>query len=709
MIPTFFPVQQSGSTRRLQLPLLALALVALASGALTTAVAEPFEVLVRRSNRGIWLSGDSNSPAVWIDGRLRVYQSIAPENGSAGGVASYAEGPYVYSLRTKRPVSPDRALLDEYSPKAYGPWFEAVVPDESGNLWAYYHAEYVSEDLTKIHPRIGAQVSRDNGETWQDLGVILDTPPGTDEPNSYLGYGFSGGNGDFSAVLDPSGTYLYFFFTQYGRTAQTQGIATARLRWSDRDAPVGKVEKWHDGAWMQPGLGGEADSFLPNVGDAHGLQADFDFWWGPSIHWNTHLQRYVILLNRSNTGNFSAQGIAPNWYMSASDLEDPTTWDEPRPLVFPQGQEGGWYPQVIGTEPGETDRLAGRMARLFIGGNSDLEIHFLREGEEPLPTTLPANLPAEPSMPSMTVEAGGETASITISAGTTLTIVGRATDADGDIEDHWLELRNPAGLWSWEGWLTTPDWEGGLMGNGFGSTKSADFTFNETGTYLARTCAIDSFGVWVTAKEVTIQVVAGDAPPPPPDDTPPSEPPPPAPPTEPTPPPPAPPTEPAPPPPPEPTPTPPPAPEPPPEPTPAPPPPEPNPAPTEPNPPPPPPAPPPSSTPQLPQFRITVDGAEQDLDIAVGATLTITGEATDANGDMSDHWLEMQNPSGVWSWEGWLSTPAWEGGLQGNGSSSTKTATYTFAQPGVYLVRTTAIDSAGSWELSRTLVIRVRE
>ena len=42
----------------------------------------------------------------------------------------------------------------------------------------------------------------------------------------------------------------------------------------------------------------------------------------------------------------------------------------------------GWYPQVIGTAKGETDKLAGRTARLFMGGLSNLEIAFLKPGEK---------------------------------------------------------------------------------------------------------------------------------------------------------------------------------------------------------------------------------------------------------------------------------------------------------------------------------------
>ena len=43
----------------------------------------------------------------------------------------------------------------------------------------------------------------------------------------------------------------------------------------------------------------------------------------------------------------------------------------------------GWYPQVMGTDrvQRETDKLAGRVARLFVHGHSRWEARFLRAGE----------------------------------------------------------------------------------------------------------------------------------------------------------------------------------------------------------------------------------------------------------------------------------------------------------------------------------------
>jgi Putative Ig domain len=569
--------------------------------ALTTNAAVP-KVVITKAAQQIALDGDCNFPAVWINGQLRVYESPYPQNGYMGGVKSYRTGASVLALNTRVAVNPDRNVLGSYSPAAFGPWFESIVRDGDGTLWAYYHAEFPNSAQTKVHPRIGAQVSRDGGVTWKDLGVILDTPAGTDEYHSWLGYGFSGGNGDFSVLLDPNSQYLYFFFSEYGAPAAAQGVAVARMAWSDRTAPVGKVMKWSAGQWTEPGLGGKATPVFTNLGDVHGIRAPFDFWWGPSIHWNTHLQRYVILLNRSNTADFTFKNGVANWYTTAARLDDPSGWDQPQALPFPENYLGSWYPQVIGLATGETDKIASKTARLFVHGISKWEITFERpeEGNPPpanlapvlntapaprvanvntafsympaenmftdpngdvltwsvsgLPSWLtfnaqshlfsgtvpmtaanqvstisivakdPSGLSAKTSFtltiappptptvtpvtlrPVLSISVGGATRDVLVAPGTTLSVVGRATDYDGDMREHWLEVRNPLGVWSWEGWLTTEPWAGELGGSSYSSTKSTSFTFTDEGTYTVRTTAIDVANYWLISAEIHVRV-----------------------------------------------------------------------------------------------------------------------------------------------------------------------------------------------------------
>src|SRR4029079_9938336 len=103
-----------------------------------------------------------------------------------------------------------------------------------------------------------------------------------------------------------------------------QGVAVARMRLVDLDQPVGKVWKWRDGGWSEPGLGGRVTPIFAAKIDWH--RPDADVFWGPSIHWNTYLQQYVILLNRAKDANWTQEGV----YVSFNpDLSKPNAWSAP--------------------------------------------------------------------------------------------------------------------------------------------------------------------------------------------------------------------------------------------------------------------------------------------------------------------------------------------------------------------------------------------
>lgn len=96
-----------------------------------------------------------------------------------------------------------------------------------------------------------------------------------------------------------------------------------------------------------------------------------DVFWGPSIHWNTYLEKYVMLLNRAKDDVFGQDGI----YVSFSSTLQPSDWSAPVKIL----NGGTWYPQVIGGEPGTgTDRRAGQRARFFMMGRSERMIEFQR-------------------------------------------------------------------------------------------------------------------------------------------------------------------------------------------------------------------------------------------------------------------------------------------------------------------------------------------
>ncbi len=314
---------------------------------------------------------DSNSPAFWqrVDGvnQLHLVNSF-------DGQRQMSRGTTVNGLRT--------AYLMTCTTECDGRrWLEAILQDVDGTLYGYYHGEpnrIACDAPFKTAPRIGAARSRDGGSTWEDLGIILEAPAGTeqcDSPNNY----FVGGIGDLSVALDQRQVDVYFFFSAYPADPTLQGVSVARMLWADRDAPQGRVAVWDEGVWRHPSVDAAGVTRYPAARPIyhadiswHDPSGRVDAFWGPSVHWNTYLNQYVMLLNRSADSNFTSEGI---YVAFASGLEDPSQWTPPRKIL----DGGTWYPQVIGLEPASgTDKLAGQVARFFNGGVSEYLIVFQR-------------------------------------------------------------------------------------------------------------------------------------------------------------------------------------------------------------------------------------------------------------------------------------------------------------------------------------------
>ena len=311
---------------------------------------------------------DGNSPGVWVDGALRVYTSTGaqPEAMSGGAIQSL-------QLAAQPTVAP----ADHYPI-----WIESVWRDEDGTVYGWYHHEpggICGGKLTA--PKIGAVVSTDGGKTFRDLGIVLESGDAVN-CNAKNGF-FAGGHGDFSVILDRERKYFYFLFGNYGGAWWTQGVAMARMPFENRAEPVGAVHKYAYGTWNEPGIGGEVTPILPpRVGWAF---EDTDSFWGPAIHWNMAIGRYVVLLNRACCHEgWPQEGV---YLMFGSDLSDPGTWTYPVKILT-EGEVGfgpAFYPQVFGTGEGETDSIAGEQPRLFVKGVSKWEIHFTAPPAPPPP------------------------------------------------------------------------------------------------------------------------------------------------------------------------------------------------------------------------------------------------------------------------------------------------------------------------------------
>ena len=89
----------------------------------------------------------------------------------------------------------------------------------------------------------------------------------------------------------------------------------------------------------------------------------------------------MVLFNRACCkSGWPQEGI----YLSINpDLSDPGNWTRPIKIMDAKqiGFSPGYYPQVVSTDPGGTDTLAGKFARLYIKGISKWGIEFLTSDE----------------------------------------------------------------------------------------------------------------------------------------------------------------------------------------------------------------------------------------------------------------------------------------------------------------------------------------
>jgi hypothetical protein len=320
---------------------------------------------------------DGNSPAFRDEnGILHVYTSTGaePTRMSGASVSELANDSQAPSVEPR---------------DHYPIWIEGIWRDNDGTVYGWYHHEPSPQDVCGggklTAPRIGALVSVDGGVTFADLGLVLTSG---DRPNCSAQNGFfAGGHGDFSVVLDRDRQYFYFLFTNYGGSASHQGIAIARMAFADRAQPVGAVRKYFLGEWSEPGVGGMVTPIFPAT--TAWDRSETDSFWGAAVHWNTALESYVVVMNRSCCkANWPQEGI----YITFNpDLAQPQRFTNPEKLLTAAeiGFAPGYYPQVFGLGEGETDSLAGSDARLFVKGTSKWRLIFNADQESETPPTEP--------------------------------------------------------------------------------------------------------------------------------------------------------------------------------------------------------------------------------------------------------------------------------------------------------------------------------
>lgn len=108
----------------------------------------------------------------------------------------------------------------------------------------------------------------------------------------------------------------------------------------DPTGAPGTWKKYYNGAFTEPGLGGQQTQ-VPGLSPGA----------NPSVHWNTHLEKWVMV--------WHGWGNTAKIFLSVS--ADGINWSTPVSIIGSEQGGRAWYATIIGN----TDVEAGQVAKIY--------------------------------------------------------------------------------------------------------------------------------------------------------------------------------------------------------------------------------------------------------------------------------------------------------------------------------------------------------
>jgi hypothetical protein len=261
----------------------------------------------------------------------------------------------------------------------------SVVQDPTlpaGNLIMIYEAENHCPRGVNQQPfyaTVGFARSGDNGKTWpapingpqggparHPILQTSDPQPATPHPAE--------GDAIPSAFVDKNTNGDYYLYVAYGAhpAPPASGDGMIRVARAKLGTDPLVFQKWYNGSFSQPGMGGADSGVTPNAGCGNGRQAM------PEISFNDDLGLYLLLFPCISGTSGNRMGA---WYYSTAISLDIQDWTAPQMILNSQypvedlcsadGSSGqkfdGWYPSSMspGAASGHT-KLTGTI--FFMNG-----------------------------------------------------------------------------------------------------------------------------------------------------------------------------------------------------------------------------------------------------------------------------------------------------------------------------------------------------
>ena len=146
------------------------------------------------------------------------------------------------------------------------------VDPDTGDWYGLVHDEFTPEPFGDgLHyDSIDYAVSTDQGKVWTIEGHAITSPYSTtrDDTTAFPNQTYDYGDGDPRLYVDTASGYFYVYYgsrivPKGGVSGSTGGLAhVARAPISGKMA-TGTWQKWYDGSWSQPGVGGKESNMEP--------------------------------------------------------------------------------------------------------------------------------------------------------------------------------------------------------------------------------------------------------------------------------------------------------------------------------------------------------------------------------------------------------------------------------------------------------------
>jgi len=229
------------------------------------------------------------------------------------------------SLEPANAVFGRRGNFDTYDNG--GSWLMSVFRIEGDSLIGFFHAEdhwYPHTSNNIAWKSLGVTYSGDEGKTWSEGNQIITSPKEKPETPEW------GGSGDCCVIWDHINNRWICYYQEHNIYMAVS---------EDPKGVPGSWKKYYNGAFEEPGLGGQQTKVPGLIPGAN-----------PSVHWNTYLEKWVMVWH----------GWSPaQIYLSVS--EDAINWETPQSIIVSTISGRAWYPTIIGI----TDVEAGQIAKIY--------------------------------------------------------------------------------------------------------------------------------------------------------------------------------------------------------------------------------------------------------------------------------------------------------------------------------------------------------